>query len=152
MKMFSTNSHSKQVHVCPFILGRDSFVKVQSSCLASNLYLFCFVSDSKRPCQRGDPSLPWTPSRSPKYCSRSLHPQCSPVPKTETNKNTHVHTQAHTLMSSLTHSEPKDVLCNLWNLCIWVCQVLRLAFAQAWRGKTISQKPSVCQQYLTELC
>lgn len=96
MQMSRTSSHSKQVLVCLCILGNDSVAKVQSLSLTSSFFLFFCVSDSKRPFQQGDPSLLWTPSRFPKYCSRSSHLQCSPVPKTGlAQTNTHVCTHKH---------------------------------------------------------
>lgn len=148
--MSSTNSHSKQVLVCLSRLGKASVAEVQSLRLTSNFYLLFppFVSDSKRSFQQGNPSLPWTPSRSHKYCSRSLHLQCFPVPKTDTSNNTHV----HTLTSYLTHSTPQNLLSKhvwLWHRDLSQCddpfsvsdyihwselyQVCRLAFVQATR-------------------
>ena len=109
VEMSSTSSHNKQGLVCLLILGNDSVAKVQSLCLTSHLCLLFFVSDSKRPCQLGDPLLPWTPSRSPKYCSRSLHLQCCPMPETDTNKNAHAHRNTHTLFLSHTVKTSKWV-------------------------------------------
>lgn len=111
-----TNKH----FVCLFILGNDSVTKVQSLFFFSFFFnpkrlFFVFVSDSKRLFQQADPLLPWTPSRSPKYCSRSSHPRCCPVPETDTHKHTQAHTSTYTHFLSDTLNTSIIFFCKLWN-------------------------------------
>lgn len=67
---------NKRLSVFPFLL-----TEIRRWSLFPDLIFLSFVLGSRRRCQQGDPLLPWTPSRSPKSCSRSLHRPCFLVPE-----------------------------------------------------------------------
>ena len=104
MEMSRTDSRCKQLFICSSVLGKNSTADVQSLCLTSN-FLHLFVLDSRRPCQREDPLLLWTPSRFHKYCSRSSHLLCFLVCRIDTkstcaNASICIHSLSHTFKTS----------------------------------------------------